>query len=271
MASPPVASPDAREQPAALPPTGAQAVDRAAALLVRIVEAPAAQTFGALLASTDLPKSTTSRLLNALERRELVQRDLAGGFRPGPVLTRYAQRGGGTADLVVTAQPFLERLGAETGETVNLAVPGRGGVDLIAQVDSQYLLGAVNWVGLRVPAHCSALGKVFLAAGAVSLPPGRLERLTPATITSRTDLAAELDGVRRRGWAMSPEELEVGLVAVAAPVCGEGGAVIAAISVSGPSLRLTPERTDAVGAALARESRMLSTALGHDVNQAGAA
>ncbi|GAA3445208.1 IclR family transcriptional regulator [Planomonospora venezuelensis] len=242
-------------------PAGTQAVDRAARLLVRVVEADAPQPFTALHTGSGLPKSTASRLLSALERHGLLQRDHEGAFLPGPVLARHAARSGG-AGLAATARPYLERIGEKTGETVNLAVPSGGAVEQIAQVDSSYLLGATDWVGLRVPLHCSALGKVFLAHGAAELPRGPLERRTPRTVTDRGELGGELAGIRRRGYGAAREELEPGLVAVAAPVRGGDGTVVAALSVSGPSVRLTPERVTEIGELLAGEAAALSEVLG---------
>ena len=129
------------------------------------------------------------------------------------------------------------------GETVNLGVPRDGGlVEQIAQVDSRYLIGGTNWVGLAVPLHCAALGKVLLAFGAAELPEGRLEQRTDRTITSRAALAADLAAVRERGYAVTVEELEPGLVAVAAPVFADGGTAVGALSVSGPASRLTGPR-----------------------------
>src|SRR5260221_13904532 len=72
------------------------------------------------------------------------------------------------------SQPFLDRLGHATGETINLDVASRGMVEQIAQVDSTYLIGGTNWVGLSGPLHCAALGKGLLAFGAAALPPRRL-------------------------------------------------------------------------------------------------
>ncbi|MBO3751305.1 IclR family transcriptional regulator [Streptosporangiaceae bacterium NEAU-GS5] len=239
---------------------GAQAVDRAARLLVRIVESGVPQHFTILQRESGLPKSTTSRLLSALERSGLVQRDRDGAFRPGPVLARYASHAG-SADLIATARPFLERLGERTGETVNLAVVSGGAVDQIAQVDSRYLLGAMNWVGLRVPLHCSALGKAFLAYGTADLPRGALERRTPQTITDRRALRAQLAEIRRIGYAVAWEELEPGLIAVAAPVQGWDGAVVAALSVSGPTVRLSRDVVAEIGALLAAEAAVLSSLL----------
>src|SRR5580700_11449466 len=212
-------------------PTGTQAVDRAAQLLIQVARHRAPVSFTELTAASGLAKSTTSRLLMALERNGLVRRDPAGRFSPGEVFVSYACRGGVEADLVSLAQPVLARLGEETGETVNLGVPRDGGlVEQIAQVDSRYLIGGTNWVGLTVPLHCAALGKVLLAFGAAELPKGRLEQRTDRTITSRVALAAELTAVRERGYAVTIEELEPGLVAVAAPVF-VGGTSTAGVTV----------------------------------------
>jgi IclR family transcriptional regulator, acetate operon repressor len=266
-------------------PTGTQAVDRAAQLLIEVARHRDPVSFTELTAASGLAKSTTSRLLMALERNGLVRRDDAGRFSPGEVFLSYAWRGGAEADLVSVAQPALARLGEETGETVNLGVPRDGGlVEQIAQVDSRYLIGGTNWVGLAVPLHCAALGKVLLAFGAAQLPKGRLEQRTERTITSRTALAAELAAVRERGYAVTIEELEPGLVAVAAPVfvastgaasASTGGTVgggrvvgssvaVAALSVSGPASRLAGGRLTSAAEASMAAARSLSALLGHN-------
>ena len=136
-------------------PNGTQAVDRAARLLTEVVHAPGSVTFTELAAATGLAKSTTSRLLLALERNGLVRRDDAGRFRPGEMFVRFAWRGGAEAGLTEVAQPYLDRLGRDTGETVNLGVGRDGMVEQIAQVDSVYLIGATNWLGRAVPLHCT--------------------------------------------------------------------------------------------------------------------
>jgi len=250
-------------------PTGTQAVDRAAQLLVQVARRREPVTFAELTAASGLAKSTTSRLLTALERNGLVRRDLTGRFSPGEVFVSYAWRGGAEADLVSLAQPVLARLGEQTGETVNLGVARDGGlVEQIAQVDSRYLIGGTNWVGMAVPLHCAALGKVLLAFGTAELPRGRLEQRTDRTITSRAALAAEVAAVRERGYAVTIEELEPGLVAVAAPVFGDGGSdvsgpAVGALSVSGPASRLTSAQLTAAAASCMAAARSLSALLGH--------
>jgi IclR family transcriptional regulator, acetate operon repressor len=276
-------------------PNGTQAVDRAAQLLLQVVHCPGPVTFTELTAVTGLAKSTTSRLLMALERNGLVRRDARGAFQPGEVFISYAWRGSAEADLVSVAQPFLEQLGDDTGETVNLGVARDGGmVEQIAQVDSRYLIGGTNWVGMSVPLHCAALGKVLLAYGAAELAAGRLEQRTPQTITSRAALATELATVSDCGYAVTDEELEPGLVAIAAPVYRGGGAgrsatgragaggsaagrtaagraaVVAALSVSGPASRLTGEAIARAAAQCMAQASAMSAVLGHPQKEGAA-
>lgn len=244
-------------------PTGTQAIDRAAELLRLVVESAHPRTFTSLVAETGLAKSTASRLLQALERHHLLRRDQDGAFRAGPVLTQYALRGDITDTLVDLAQPTLERLGESTGETITLAVPRAGSVITIAQVDSSFLLSATSWIGLDLPTHCTSSGKVFYAYGRLPLPDGDLPAQTEHSATSAAELAREFPEIRRRGYAVARDELEIGLVAVAAPVFASDEAVIASIAVTGPTARLDRRRTAEAGALLAAETRSLSALLGH--------
>lgn len=240
---------------------GTQSIDRAARLLVRVVESERPASVSELAETTGLPKSTTSRLVGALERQGLLQRDTArASVRPGPVLVRFARRGIDDTDLVALAAPTLDRLAALTGETVNLAVSTALGVEQLDQRDSRHFLGSTNWVGRRVPYHCTAVGKIFVAFGAAMLPAGRLPRLTEQTIVDRKALARELAEVRARGYATAVDELEDGLWAVAAGVAGATG-LQAAISVSGPTIRLREGLLDEVGAAAVKEASALSVRL----------
>ena len=198
---------------------GTQTIDRAAQLLTLVLEADEPRALSDLAGDAELPKSTASRLLSALERTGLVeQQGRRGGFEPGPVLRRYANRG----QLVELAQPHLERLSELSGETINLAVPGPLGVEHLAQIESRHFLGTGDWVGRRVPYETTAVGKVLVAFG------GAGAELQPAVIAR----------VRRDGYATAIDELEVGLTGMAAPVLGAGGRAIAALSISGPTLRL---------------------------------
>ena len=233
--------------------TGTQAVDRATSLLIAIINAPKPPLLSELARELDLPKSTTSRILGALERQGLIRRDRDGAYLGGDVLMRFASMQNQDSSLVNRMHPILENLAAKTSESVNLAVPGNNELKLIDQVDGQYLLGATNWIGRHVPYHASALGKVLLAFGAAQLPAGALQSKTIRTITSRAQLSKELEKVRKLGYAIIDSELEEGLVAVAAPVFSPTGSVIAAISISGPDARITKEQLIKFGELIVKE------------------
>jgi len=236
---------------------GTQAIDRASALLIHILESSTPPLLSELSRTYEIPKSTTSRMLGALERQGLVRRDRAGAFIAGGVLTQFARSQNHDSVLVARMHSVLEKLALSTGETSNLAVASNGEMKLIDQVDSHYLLGATNWIGKTIPYHASALGKVLLAYGAATIPLGKLEKLTPKTITSRSRLFAELESVRKKGYAIIVDELEEGLVAVAAPIREEDGRVVGAISISGPSPRLTQRDLAKIGEVIIQEIHSL--------------
>jgi IclR family acetate operon transcriptional repressor len=244
-------------------PAGSQAVDRAAALLALVVESDEPRTFTSLVDDLGLAKSTTSRLLHALERNRLVRRDRAGLFRAGSLFAVYAAQHDTSQDLLDVAQATLDEIGERTGETVNLAVPRGDEVVQIAQVDASYLVGLTNWLDISVPPHCSALGKVFYAYRAMSLPAGQLPAPPRGRPLSRAQLEADLVETTRRGWALTWEELEEGLVAVAAPVHARDGSVVAAVSVSGPTTRISQADATRLGEQLATDTGAISRQLGH--------
>jgi IclR family transcriptional regulator, acetate operon repressor len=220
--------------------TGTQAIERAAQLLVRVVESAEPPSIGELSAGAGIPKSTTSRLVGALERQGLVQRlGDRGRLRPGPVLLRYASRDA-SQTLVELAHPSLHRLADASGETINLAVPGPGGVEHLAQEDTAHFVGVTDWVGRRVPFELAANGKCFLAFGGGG--------------------CAQEDEIRANGYATSIDELEVGLTAIAAPVLGAGYTAVAALSISGPTSRLKP-RIPELAPFLKDEAHLLSRQL----------
>jgi IclR family acetate operon transcriptional repressor len=245
-------------------PPASQAVDRGAQLLVAVLASERPLGVTELARATQLPKSTVSRLLSVLERHGLVAQDgPRGALRPGSVILTYAQRGLYERNVVALAESSMEALAAASGETVNLAVAGATGVEHLAQVDGSHFLGAGQWVGRRVDFHATAVGKVFLATGAASLPPGPLAPLAPATIVSREALEAELVRVGQEGYAAAVDELEAGLAAIAAPVRGDGERVVAALSITGPTLRLGPREIARLVPLLKLEAQRLSRRLGH--------
>lgn len=240
--------------------TGTRAVDRACALVSLVVQAEQPLTSSEIADYAGLARSTTSRLLAALERTELLQRDTQGAYAPGALFALHAARHDPWEETVRVATPFLERLRDLTGETANLGVPHGAGVLHVAQVDSAYLLATRDWTQVQVPEHCSSLGKVLYAYGRLPMPEGPLERLTEESVGDVAALERDLAEVRRRGYAATVDELELGLTAVAAPVRGRDGDVVAALGVSGPTARLTAQ-VDQVGRLLVEQADALSILL----------
>ena len=217
-------------------------MDRAAGLLLAVMEASGPVTFADLQGSSGLAKSTLSRLLSSLERHDLVARGDDGTVRPGGAVTRFAHSRRPTDELIEAALPHMTALSEATGEKINLAVLDGAEVEQISQIECTYLIGGVNWGTQRIPLHASALGKVFLAFGA-EMPAGRLRKFSSRTITSKERLRADLAKIRERGWALADSELEEGLIAVSAPVFSDDNNVVGAMSISGPTLRMSREVT----------------------------
>jgi DNA-binding IclR family transcriptional regulator len=237
------------------------AADLTARVLALVLER-APRTVVELESATGAPADGVRAALDALDRHGLVEWDAARSHvRPGPKEVRFARAG---EDLAALAQGAMHRLASESGETVNLMVRTAQGAEAIAQVDGRHVLGASNWVGREVPDHCSAAGKVFLAFGAAELPSGPLERRATQTIVDRPLLERELDAVRRQGFATIVDELEVGLAAAAAPVRDAAGAVVAALSVAGPTARLGEARLGLLGRVAIEQAHEVSVQLGYE-------
>jgi IclR family acetate operon transcriptional repressor len=243
--------------------SGITAIDRGAELLVRVLESEEPVALADLASASGIPKSTASRLVSALERQGLVEQDgERGRLRPGPAILRVAERSMLERSILELARRSLDVLSAKTGETINLAVPGPSGVEHIAQVESAHFLGAGQWLGRSAEYHTTANGKVFMAFDRAPIP-ARPPAVTEHTITDPTRLTAELARIRRDDFAESINELEIGLAAIASPVRGAGGQVVAALSITGPTVRMTPERIDEIKPILIEEAGILSRRLGN--------
>jgi DNA-binding IclR family transcriptional regulator len=249
--------------------TGAEAsadptAERTAHVLAAVLER-SPRTLTELAEVVGIDPVEVAPLVAALEHHDLVAWDAErSGLRPGTAALRFARSGIGREDLVELAQPSMRRLAAESGETANLILPRPAATEAIAQVDGRHLLGATNWIGRELGLHCTAAGKVFLAFGVAELPDGALEPFTPTTITDRERLRRELEAVRDQGYATIVDELETGLSAVAAPVRDRDGTVVAALTASGASLRLVPQRLRLLGRVSLEQAHALSSRLGHD-------
>lgn len=213
-------------------------------------------------------KSTASRLVAVLENRGFVEQ-LAdrGKYRLGFGIARLAGALTVQRDLAHESRRACEALAAEVGETVNVAILDGDRVINISEVRGASAVAVHTWVGQSTPPHATSSGKVLLAHALdldlAQLLGRRLPKYTERTLTDVRQLDHELAGVRERGWAATQEEYEIGLNALAAPVRDHSGRVVAAVSVSGPSYRLSPDDFPGVAARLTAAAREVSRRLGH--------
>jgi DNA-binding IclR family transcriptional regulator len=243
-----------------------QSVDRAVTIL-EILARDGEAGVTEIASELGVHKSTASRLLAVLDRRELVTQDTSRGrFRLGLGIVRLAGSAARRLDLVQESGPVCRALAREVGETVNIAILSGRDALYLDQVAGPAALSPHNWAGRRIPLHATSDGKVLLAhlpADEVKshlVPP--LQRFTDHTITTATGLAKVLVEVRRRGYATAVEELEEGLTAVAAPVRNAEGHVVASVSASGPSFRIPAARIDAIADQVRRAAADISRRLG---------
>ncbi len=240
-----------------------QSVDRAVSALEYLARHGEARV-SEVATAIDVHKSTASRLLAVLLQRGLVEvAGERGRYRLGFGLVRLAGAVGSRLDVVGHGRDICDALVAATGETVNLAVRRGDQVFNVHQSAGDSAV-AVNWVGRPTPLHATSSGKVLLAWGPAGDPDDLpLDRFTAHTVTDPNLLSQQLSHARELGWAATVGEYEDGLNAIAAPVFGLTGAVVAALSVSGPSYRLTDTTLTGLAAGVMAAAARLSERLGH--------
>jgi DNA-binding IclR family transcriptional regulator len=238
-----------------------QSADRGFAILAAFSDRRPELGVSELARELGLHKSTVSRLLGTLEGRGLVRR-VGERFVPGPELVRLGSLASRDVALLPLARPILSRLAEDTGETVNLAVRQGDAVLNVHQVETVHFVGLTDWTGRTTPLHATANGKALLAFGDDPVPRA-LPALTERTIVGRRALEEELERTRERGYARAVEELESGLISVAAPVFDWRRSCVAAVSVAGPSYRVPVSRLSRLGPACASAAFEISRALGH--------
>ncbi|HKW71034.1 MAG TPA: IclR family transcriptional regulator [Candidatus Dormibacteraeota bacterium] len=221
---------------------GVRSVERAVAILDLLGQG-GWRTGAEVARELHVHRSTALRLLGTLERHALVERDQrTARYRLGRRIPQLASVVTGEFDLRYVARPVCEQLAAASGETATLDVLVGDVIVPIEQATASTSVVSVNWLGRRTPVHCTASGKAILAFGPHAVRErllGRaLERVTPHTLTDRAAVEKQLAEAVETGVAHTHEELELGLDAIAAPVFGADGDVVAAIDVSGPSHRL---------------------------------
>lgn len=216
---------------------------------------------------TALNKSTVSRLLATLEEAEFVERcPDTGRFFLGIGLITVAAPALAGLDLIKLARPVLRRLAEECGETVSIGLWRDPDVIMVEQVLGGRPVTHVIRAGDRVPAHCTAAGKIFLAylpaADCKLFRRGSLRRFTPHTITDRAQIQAHCAAVRERGFATNDEEYEPESCGVATPIRAANDVVIATLTAAVPKHRFSAEQQGALVRLLCDNANNLSRRLG---------
>ena len=245
---------------------GVQAVERSLGLLEKVVAAGGEIGLRELGQASGLPVGTTHRLLKALVNQGFVSHNpLTRRYGVGPTALAMAAKIGSSRSITQLAMPYLQKLVELTGESANLAALDGEGIVYLAHVEAARTVRMFTKVGNRVPLHATGTGKAILASMSAAerrllLAGQRLRRFTPNTITDRRKLEAELDVIRKRGYAIDAGELEEGVHCIAVPVRDHSAEVTASISVSGPSSRLTLSRIGILAPNVLRIAEALSKA-----------
>lgn len=242
-----------------------QSVSRALSLLTKLSEEPEGLNLSELARRVSLAPSTAHRLLTTLQLDQYVRfedgRWLVGvqAFNVGSSYLR-------ARDVSYMARPYLRMMMQETGETSNLALLEEGELVYVAQVECPQLMRALSRPGSAAPLTCSAVGKACLAF--MPLPSAKkaierhgLKQLTFKSHTSTDSLMRDMERIRQQGFAFDNEEHADGLRCIASPVFDANARPIGALSVSGPSVRISEQQMAQYGRVTQRISRELTKAL----------
>lgn len=245
-----------------------QSLDKGLQLLEVVEQFRYPVTLRQLWARLHWDKATIFRLLRTLEYRGYISRNseqktYSLGLKIYGLYDSLIRE----LDIQQITRPFLEKLVNNTGQTAHLAVVLDKSVVFIDKLAASEILAVNTQVGSREPMHCTALGKAALAfvdeAEIAKYLETPLCRYTPRTICTLQDLAAELNRIRRRGYAIDDEEYIAGVRCIASPIINQHGQPVAVLGISGPKGRISMREPNKYGELIRRYSRDISKRLGY--------
>jgi DNA-binding IclR family transcriptional regulator len=252
-----------------------QTIARVASILDILGHHPGGLSLGNLSEKVELPKGTTHRLLTSMAYFDYIRQDQnSKHYYLGFKLVQLGNQLLSHIDIRKEARPYLIDLSDDVQETVHLVVLDQNKALYIDKVDFHSKKGGLQMVsslGSRIPLYCSAVGKVLLAFMPELETDRFIQKLTPEkrtnnTITDPSEMKQHLNMIREKGYAVDDEENEVGVRCVAAPIRNEIGNVVAAMSVSGPTIRITNEKISNSLKLLVTETAMkISRKLGYSL------
>ena len=243
-----------------------QSLDRAMEVL-KIVASGNGMSLTSVAGTGGQSAPTCYRILTTLKKHRIVEFDEANqlwyiGLEAFRIGTNFV----GRTRIAEQSRPVMQRIMSETGETANLAILDRGEVIFISQVETHEPIRAFFRPGTRGPGYASGIGKAIMAFlpedRAAAALPEELPKYTANTIAERTAFMAELVEIRRRGFSIDNEERTEGMRCIAAPIFNNYGEVIAGVSLSGPSVRVKPERDGELGALIRHAADEITRATG---------
>lgn len=230
--------------------TNVQSVQRAVALLRAIADSQSGVTAADLAHLCGLNRATVWRVIKTLQDEGMVTMlHPSGRYVIGPTAIEIGSAGGRDG-LLALARPLLERACRLSGETASLAVLESAGLTYIDEVTPSRVIAA-SWVGRTVPLHATSTGKVLLAWSEPDevdqVLDGELAEFTPTTVVRSDELRAELEQIRRQGYACCRGEYEQSLFGVSAPVLDSRGRLVVVVSLWGPRVRFGDDRWSELG------------------------
>ena len=247
----------------------AQTVDKALLVLDAVADSDEPVSLTTLVAETRLEKTTTHRLARSLADGGLLRfdpesRNYTLGWRLIELGALASQRN----QALSVADPYLNKLRDETGETIHLGAYDNGEIVYLAQKSSSAAVVVRARIGQRRPLHSTAMGKALLAFGPDNwlmslLAQPKLEAFTENTIRDKEELQAHLHRIQRSGFAIDDEEMTQGIRCVAAPIMDYKGLAVAAISATGPAFRVSRGELDRLTVAVSEAARAISSELGY--------
>jgi len=242
-------------------------LDRAVAVLEVLGESDTPMSLAEICQRMNLHKSTAHRSLMVLERSALIERTQENRFRLGLKLYELGNRAVEQIGLRARVHPYFRRLSMQVGETVHLSVLQKTSVVYLDKVEPNRRVCMSSKIGTSNPVYCTSMGKAMLAFQPEDvidqiIAKIRFVRYTPKTICTTEALLKALERVRRRGYAIDDEEIELGVRCIGAPIFNENHRAIASVSVSGPASRITVQSVPAIAEHLLRCCREISASLG---------
>jgi len=217
----------------------------------------------------DIKPSSMHRFLSVLRKMEYVDKDdISGRYFATMKVSRLGTAVKSKTSLLAVARPHMETLCENVLEAVNIAVFTQNNVVVIDRVQSAEMLRTNIVIGRHLPAYCTAFGKIFLAFMSSHtlgeyLSQVDLKPLSAHTITDNETLIAELEQIRRRGYAIDNRELDDNVRCIAAPIWDDNAELVAAISVSAPVNRFKMVRVKSISKTLLNASATISAKLGY--------